>query len=89
MVQMLNTTVSEPVGNERAIAAAPAVSIAPPQSRPELLAPAGDRACLIAAVENGADAVYFGLQRHNARARAGNFGGRAARGDGDCCTSAA
>ena len=26
--------------------------------------------CLIAAVENGADAVYFGLQRHNARIRA-------------------
>jgi putative protease len=46
-----------------------------PRSRPELLAPAGDRACLIAAVENGADAVYFGLQRHNARARAVNFDG--------------
>ena len=43
--------------------------------KPELLAPAGDRTCLIAAVENGADAVYFGLQRHNARARAVNFDG--------------
>lgn len=43
--------------------------------KPELLAPAGDRTCLIAAVENGADAVYFGLQRHNARARAANFDG--------------
>ena len=42
---------------------------------PELLAPAGDRACLVAAVENGADAVYFGLARHNARARAANFDG--------------
>ena len=31
------------------------------ETRPELLAPAGDRTCLIAAVENGADAVYFGL----------------------------
>jgi putative protease len=41
--------------------------------RPELLAPAGDRSCLIAAVENGADAVYFGLRGHNARARATNF----------------
>ncbi|MGE3820658.1 MAG: DUF3656 domain-containing protein, partial [Isosphaeraceae bacterium] len=41
--------------------------------RPELLAPAGDRECLRAAVENGADAIYFGLQRHNARARATNF----------------
>src|SRR5215218_4019312 len=43
--------------------------------KPELLAPAGDRTCLVAAVENGADAVYFGLQRHNARARAANFDG--------------
>ena len=41
---------------------------------PELLAPAGDWDCLRAAVENGADAVYFGLQRgFNARVRAGNF----------------
>ena len=45
----------------------------PPLQRPELLAPAGDRTCLIAAIENGADAVYFGLQGHNARARASNF----------------
>ena len=42
-------------------------------SRPELLSPAGDRTCLVAAIENGADAVYFGLQGHNARARAANF----------------
>ena len=41
--------------------------------RPELLAPAGDRECLRAAVENGADAVYFGLNcGFNARARATN-----------------
>src|SRR4051795_547993 len=45
------------------------------ESKPELLAPAGDRTCLVAAVENGADAVYFGLARHNARARATNFDG--------------
>jgi putative protease len=44
-----------------------------PAARPELLAPAGDRTCLVAAVENGADAVYFGLKGHNARARAVNF----------------
>jgi putative protease len=43
------------------------------RQRPELLAPAGDRECLVAAIENGADAVYFGLQTHNARARAANF----------------
>ncbi len=40
---------------------------------PELLAPAGDWECLKAAVENGADAVYFGLDRFNARMRAENF----------------
>lgn len=43
--------------------------------KPELLSPAGDRTCLLAAVENGADAVYFGLRRHNARIRAMNFDG--------------
>ncbi len=45
------------------------------RQKPELLAPAGDQTCLIAAVENGADAVYFGLQRFNARIRANNFDG--------------
>jgi putative protease len=41
---------------------------------PELLAPAGNHDCLVAAIENGADAVYFGLDHgFNARARAGNF----------------
>jgi U32 family peptidase len=40
----------------------------------ELLAPAGDRLCVAAAVENGADAVYFGLEcGFNARARAANL----------------
>ena len=41
--------------------------------RPEILAPAGDHDCLRAAVENGADAIYFGLERFNARMRAKNF----------------
>jgi putative protease len=41
--------------------------------KPEVLAPAGDRDCLEAAVRAGADAVYFGLQGFNARARAANF----------------
>ena len=44
-----------------------------PPARPELLAPAGDWDCVRAAVENGADAVYFGLERFNARMRAKNF----------------
>ena len=42
--------------------------------RRELLAPAGDWECVRAAIENGADAVYFGLDTgFNARARAKNF----------------
>ncbi len=41
--------------------------------RTELLSPAGNRECLLAAVANGADAVYLGLDRFNARMRAGNF----------------
>ncbi|MEM9828229.1 MAG: U32 family peptidase, partial [Planctomycetota bacterium] len=41
---------------------------------PELLAPAGDWACVDAAIENGADAIYFGLDcGFNARFRAKNF----------------
>ena len=40
---------------------------------PELLAPAGDWECVKAAVENGADAIYFGLDKFNARMRANNF----------------
>jgi len=47
-------------------------SPAPPH-RPEVLAPAGDEESLRAAVLAGADAVYFGLQGFNARARAKNF----------------
>src|SRR5438034_8689508 len=42
-------------------------------ARPELLAPAGDWECARAAVENGADAIYFGLDKFNARLRAHNF----------------
>jgi len=40
---------------------------------PELLAPAGNWDCVRAAVANGADAIYFGLPRFNARLRADNF----------------
>ena len=42
-------------------------------SRPELLAPAGSRDALRAAVNNGADAVYLGLSELNARRGAENF----------------
>ncbi|MEK6846484.1 MAG: peptidase U32 family protein, partial [Nanoarchaeota archaeon] len=39
----------------------------------ELLLPAGNWNCLRAAVENGADAIYFGVKEFNARRRADNF----------------
>lgn len=41
--------------------------------QPELLAPAGNWSCLKTAVENGADAVYFGIKKLNMRDKAGNF----------------
>ncbi len=41
--------------------------------RPELLSPAGNWECARAAVANGADAIFFGLPRFNARLRADNF----------------
>ena len=39
----------------------------------EILAPAGDQASLTAAVNAGADAVYFGVNDFNARAKCDNF----------------
>jgi len=41
--------------------------------RTELMAPAGDWTMLRAAVNNGADAIYFGLDKLNMRAKAKNF----------------
>ena len=42
--------------------------------KPEILSPAGDFTCLQAAIDAGADAVYFGLGTFNMRARSGvNF----------------
>ena len=41
----------------------------------ELLAPVGDFECLKAAVQNGADSVYFGSNLFSARAFANNFSG--------------
>lgn len=50
-------------------------ALPPTASAPELLAPAGNWDCVHAAIENGADAIYFGLDRgFNARHRAANFG---------------
>ena len=39
----------------------------------ELLSPVGDFECLVAAVQNGADAVYFGANKFNARINGTNF----------------
>ncbi len=41
--------------------------------KPEILAPAGDTACFLAALAAGADAVYVGLKHFSARMQADNF----------------
>lgn len=43
------------------------------ETKPEILAPAGSYQALLAAVEGGADAVYLGSEKFNARASAENF----------------
>ena len=53
--------------------------------RLELLAPAGDMEALRAAVQNGADAVYLGAGRFNARRNAGNFDGDGLKAAVDYC----
>ena len=42
-------------------------------SKPELMAPAGDWTMLRTAVKSGADAIYFGVDKLNMRAKAKNF----------------
>jgi len=44
-----------------------------PHNPPELMAPAGDWTMLRTAVNSGADAVYFGIDKLNMRAKAKNF----------------
>jgi putative protease len=62
---------SDPHHRQAAESSAPSRS---PKCPPELLAPAGNLVCARAAVENGADAIYFGLEAgFNARARAENI----------------
>lgn len=41
--------------------------------KPELISPAGDRTSLLAALQAGADAVYFGAEGYNMRAASRNF----------------
>ena len=45
----------------------------PASHKPELMAPAGNAACLTAALKAGADAVYFGVRGFNMRANYRNF----------------
>ncbi len=67
----MNPPTSPPAENE--IASARGGQPTPDRAL-ELLSPAGDRTCITAAVENGANAVYFGLEcGFNARARATNL----------------
>lgn len=40
---------------------------------PEILSPSGSREAAVAAVQNGADAIYLGLSGYNARKNAANF----------------
>lgn len=42
--------------------------------RPEILAPAGDTDCFLAALAAGADGIYLGLKNFSARMQARNFG---------------
>lgn len=73
--RMPPATIATPsaAGEPAAEPAGESATIAGGLRRPELLAPAGDWECARAAVENGADAIYFGLERFNARMRAKNF----------------
>ena len=45
----------------------------PKRNKPELLAPAGNLLSAVVALDSGADAVYIGLDKFNARERADNF----------------
>lgn len=49
------------------------MNVRPAAKKTELLAPAGSLESFFAALENGADAVYCGLQEFSARAKARNF----------------
>jgi putative protease len=70
---ILGRLVKPPVKSDTNIESKAAVEPATRPGLPELLSPAGDWDCARAAVENGADAIYFGLEKFNARMRAHNF----------------
>jgi putative protease len=73
-VRLANSQPRPTTPNRRVQPTVPSASPKSTSNRPELLAPAGDWDCVRAAVENGANAIYFGLDcGFNARARAANF----------------
>ena len=73
-VRLANSQPRPTIPNRRVQPTVPSASPKSTSNRPELLAPAGDWDCVRAAVENGANAIYFGLDcGFNARARAANF----------------
>ena len=39
----------------------------------EILAPAGNKNCAVAAINSGADAIYLGMKKFSARSSAENF----------------
>ncbi|NLB42816.1 MAG: U32 family peptidase, partial [Clostridiales bacterium] len=49
------------------------------KNKPELLAPAGSWEAMVAAIQNGADAIYMGGAKFNARRQASNFDNEALR----------
>lgn len=62
-----------PIGNQLVILTWSKSVALSPHMTPELLAPAGGPEAFVAAVSNGADAVYLGVDRLNARRGAENF----------------
>lgn len=64
---------AEPASENTAAKTLPLNAAGTPVFKPEVLAPAGGWDCARAAVENGADAIFFGVGRFNARVRANNF----------------
>src|SRR6266576_846773 len=72
---LMNSSPNNPVAAQNDSEPSSEPSRIPPSGfrLPDLPAPAGDWECARAAVENGADAIYFGLEQFNARMRAHNF----------------
>ncbi len=73
MPNLVQWTVKTPMTNPGPATHGNAMVDSTDNSKPELLSPAGTWEALIAAVSNGADAVYLGTREFNARVNARNF----------------